>query len=158
MEIILKEDLQGLGHKNDVVRVRPGYGRNYLIPKGLAMVANAVNKKIALENIRQSAHKMAKLREDAEALATQLDQVVIKIEAKAGEKGQIFGSITSSQLVEALREHRIIIDPKHISFQKPIKTLGEHEASIWLHKEVTYTLRFCVKKMGDELSTYKPHA
>lgn len=147
MEIILKKDLQGLGHQNDTIKVKPGYGRNYLIPKGLAVVANAVNKKIALENIRQSAHKMAKLKEEAEAMAVQLDQLSIKVEAKAGDKGQIFGSITASQLAEGLKEQKITIDPKYISFDKPIKTIGDHKAHLVLHKEVTYLLNFNVIKI-----------
>ena len=144
MEIILKEDLRGLGHKNDTVTVKPGYGRNYLIPKGLAMVAYEVNKKIALENIRQAAHKVAKLKEEAEALATQLDQLTIEIPAKAGDSGKIFGAITPVQIANVLKEHRIVIDRKDISFDKPVKTLGTHEVILALHKEVTHTLNFKV--------------
>ena len=144
MEIILKETLQGLGHKNDTVRVKPGYGRNYLIPKGLAVVANAVNKKIASENIRQAAHKLARLKEEAQALAAQLDKLTIEVAAKASDKGKIFGAITAAKLSSALKTQGIIVDRKDISFAKPIKELGTHEASLILHKEVTHTLTFKV--------------
>ena len=144
MEIILKETLQGLGHKNDTVRVKPGYGRNYLIPKGLAVVANAVNKKIASENIRQAAHKLARLKEEAQALAAQLDKMTIEITAKAGSSGKIFGSVTPAQLSSTLKTQGIIVDRKDISFAKPIKALGPHEASLTLHKEVTHPLTFKV--------------
>jgi len=144
MEVILKEDLRGLGHKNDTVQVKPGYGRNYLIPKGLAMVANEVNKKIASENSRQAAHKTAKLKEEALALATQIDALTVEIAAKAGDNGKIFGSVTTTQLSEALKAHRIVVDRRDISFGKPIKALGSHEALITLHKEVTHPLAFKV--------------
>lgn len=144
MEVILKKDLRGLGHKNDTVQVKPGYGRNYLIPKGLAMIANEVNKKVALENIRQAAHKTAKLKEEAQALAAQLDTLTVEVTAKAGDNGKIFGSITTTQLAESLKSHRIVVDRRDISFEKPVKELGSHEASVALHKEVIHTLQFRV--------------
>ncbi len=144
MEVILKEDLRGLGHKNDTVQVKPGYGRNYLIPKGLAVVANEVNKKIALENIRQAAHKTAKLKGEAESLANKIDQLTIEVTAKAGDNGKIFGSVTTTQLTEALKAQGIVVDRRDISFSKPVKELGSHEALITLHKEVTHTLSFKV--------------
>ena len=144
MEVILKQDFQSLGLKNDAVTVKPGYGRNYLIPRGLAVVANVVNKKIALENARQAAHKVAKLKGEAEALAIQLGQLTIEITAKAGDSGKIFGSITSSQLSDALKAQRIFVDRKDISFDKPIKELGVHEATITLHRDVVHTLVFRV--------------
>ncbi len=144
MEVILKKDLRGLGHKNDTVKVKPGYGRNYLIPQGLAMVANEVNKKIASENVRQAAHKAARLKEAAEALATQLEQVTIEIAAKAADNGKIFGSVTPLQLASALKDQRIIIDRKDIRLDKPVKALGAYEATLILHKEVVHTLKFKV--------------
>ena len=144
MEVILKEDLRGLGHKNDTVQVKPGYGRNYLIPKGLAMIANEVNKKIALENIRQAAHKTAKLKGEAQALADKIDRLTIEVTAKAGDNGKIFGSVTATQLAEALKAQRVMVDRRDISFGKPVKELGSHEALIALHKEVTHTLSFRV--------------
>ena len=144
MEVILKEDLRGLGYKNDTVKVKPGYGRNYLIPQGLAMVANEVNKKIASENVSQAAHKAARLKEEAEALATQLEQVTLEITAQAADTGKIFGAVTPLQLASALKDQRIIIDRKDISFAKPVKALGVDEATLTLHKEVVHTLKFKV--------------
>ena len=144
MEVILKQDFKGLGYKNSIVKVKPGYGRNYLIPQGYAIVANEVNKKIALENTRQAAHKVAKQREEAEALAAQLDQLTIEITAKSGDNGKIFGSITSTQLASALKAQHVVVDRKDIRFSKPIKELGAHEAIIMLHKDVVYTLPFRV--------------
>jgi len=144
MEVILKQNFKGLGNKNDIVKVKPGYGRNYLIPQGIAIVANETNRKIALENTRQIAHKVAKLKEEAEVLATQLSQLTVEIEAKAGESGKIFGSITSTQLANALKAQHIFVDHKDISFNKPVKELGTHKANISLHKDVVYTLTFKV--------------
>lgn len=144
MEIILKQDFKGLGYKNDLVKVKPGYGRNYLIPQGFAMVANATNKKVALENTKQALHKLAKHKQDAEAVAAQLDQVDLAIKAKIGEKGKIFGAITPLQVAEALKSKAIVIDRRDISFEKPIKTLGLHKAIIKLHKEITHSFAFKV--------------
>lgn len=144
MEVILKKDFKGLGYKNDLVAVRPGYGRNYLIPQDLAMVASAANKKVALENARQTAHKVAKRKQDALAIAAQLDQLTIVVAAKAGEQGKIFGSITASKLTEALQEQGIWIDRKDIRFETAAKTLGVHQAMITLHKEVVHPFSFQV--------------
>lgn len=142
MEIILKQDFKGLGYKNDLVKVKPGYGRNYLIPQGFAMIANETNKKIAAENARQAAHKLAKHKQDAVTLAAKLDQLTIKILAKAGEKGRIFGTVTPLQLSDALKEQEILIDRRDIKFEKPIKDLGMHKATINLHKEVVHSFQF----------------
>ena len=144
MEVILKQDFKGLGYKNDLVTVKPGYGRNYLIPKGFAVVANAANKKVALENARQAAHKVVKRKQDAVALAARLDQLTIAVKAKAGEKGKIFGSVTPRQLAEALQEQGILVDRRDISFETAIKTLGVHKAMITLHKEVVHSFSFQV--------------
>lgn len=144
MEVILKQDFKSLGYKNAIVKVKPGYGRNYLIPQGFAVVANEVNKKIALENARQMAHKVSKQREEAEALAVRLDRLTVEIEAKVGDSGKIFGSITSAQIADALKAQRIVVDRKDISLSKPIKALGVHEASVTLHRDVVYTLTFKV--------------
>lgn len=144
MEVILNQDFKGLGHKNNIVKVKPGYGRNYLIPQGFAVVANEVNKKVALENARQVAYKVAKLREEAEATVAQLGRLTIEITAKAGDSGKIFGSITPAQLANALEAQHIFVDHKEISFGKPIKELGIHEATIILHKDIVHTLAFRV--------------
>ena len=144
MEVILKRDFKGLGHKNSVVNVKPGYGRNYLIPQGFAVVANEVNKKIALENSRQIAHKVAKQKKEAEAIAKQLDQIAVEITAKAGDSGKIFGSITPSHISDVLKTQHVFVDRKDISLGKSVKELGTHEATIMLHKDVVYTLTFKV--------------
>ena len=141
MEVILKEDCKGLGDKNAVVKVRPGYGRNYLIPKGLALVANEANKKVALENSRQAAHKVTQQQQTAVALAAQVEQLTVEVSAKAGEAGKIFGAITTAQLAEALKAQGIVVDRKAICLDKPIKALGMHEVTLLLHKDITPTLK-----------------
>ena len=144
MEVILKKDLVGWGHKNDQIKVKAGFANNYLIPRSLAMVANATNKKVAQENIRQAAHKIAQRKQAAEALATRMAELTVELKAKAGDSGKIFGSVTTIQLAEALKAHEIEIDRKQIQFTKPVKELGTHEATIALHKEVVQTLSFKV--------------
>ena len=103
MEIILKQDVTGLGYKNDTVKVKPGYGRNYLIPNGVALIANDSNKRMVAENIRQAAHKAAKLKQDAEALAAKIGEMTLEIGTKAGESGKIFGAVTAVQVSDALK-------------------------------------------------------
>lgn len=144
MEVILKEDIKGLGNKNEIVKVKPGYGENYLIPKGFAIIADAANKKVIAENVRQAAHKAAKIKQEAEGLAKKLDQLIIKIPAKVGEKGKIFGAVTALQISEALKAQGIAVERKQISFNMPIKMLGTYEASLALHKEFIYPLKFTV--------------
>jgi len=143
MEVILKQDFKGLGYKNELVNVKPGYARNYLIPQGFALVANEANKKIAQENARQMAHKIAKRKQDAEAIAARLRQLNIQIKAKAGEKGKIFGAITQLQLADAIKEQSgYLADRRDISFEKPAKHIGTHKANVKLHKEVVIILPF----------------
>ena len=103
MEVILKQDISGLGYKNDIVKVRPGYGRNYLIPNGFALIANESNRRLITENVRQMAHKAAKLKQDAEALAAKVGDFVAEIKTKAGESGKIFGAVTALQISDALK-------------------------------------------------------
>ena len=149
MELILKEDIAGLGYKNDLVKVKPGYGRNYLIPQGFALIANESNKKVLTENIRQASHKAEKVTKDAETTA---DAVVnsattsgpLEILAKAGESGKIFGSVTTLQMAEALKARGFSIDRKKISFLSDVKMLGDYEALLDLHKEVKYKIGFKV--------------
>jgi large subunit ribosomal protein L9 len=135
MEVILKEDIRGLGYKNDTVTVKAGYGRNYLIPKGMAILANATNRKMIEENIRQAAHKAEKMKKDAENIAEQIGEMIIEIKTKAGESGKIFGSITATQVADALKEKGFDIDRKKITVDN-IKELGDHKAVLDLHKEV----------------------
>jgi large subunit ribosomal protein L9 len=142
MEIILKEDIKGLGFKNDIVSVKPGYGRNYLIPQGYAVIANGSNKKIVAENIKQAAHKADKIKQDAEAIAAQLEGLSLVVKAKAGESGRIFGAVTSLQISDLLKEKGVSIDRKKISLQGDVKNLGEYVAEIILHKEVKVDVKF----------------
>ncbi|MEO9803087.1 MAG: 50S ribosomal protein L9 [Reichenbachiella sp.] len=140
MEIILKEDIKGLGYKNDTVDVKPGYGRNYLIPQGFAMIANVSNRKMIAENIRQAAHKAEKLRQDAQDLANSIGEVVLEIKTKAGESGKIFGAITALQVSDALAAKGFEIDRKKISFEGQVKNVGEYKVSLDLHKEVQHNV------------------
>jgi len=144
MEIILKEDIKGLGYKNDVVTVKPGYGRNYLIPKGAATQATASAKKVVAENVKQAAHKAEKLKGDALAIAEKLAVLTIEIKAKVGDSGKIFGAVTSLQLSDVLKEKGFSIDRKKISFKGDVKEVGEYTASVDLHKEVKQELKFKV--------------
>lgn len=136
MEVILTQDINGLGYKNDTVTVKPGYGRNYLIPQGFAIIANNSNAKKIAENIRQAAHKAEKLKNDAEELANKIGDLTLNIKTKAGESGKIFGAVTTVQIAEALREKGFDIDRKKIAISGDIKQLGEYKANIDLHKEV----------------------
>ncbi|XOV95133.1 MAG: 50S ribosomal protein L9 [Bacteroidota bacterium] len=140
MEIILKEDIKGLGYKNDTVNVKPGYGRNYLIPQGMAIIANKSNSKMIEENIRQAAHKAEKLKNDAQDLAKKIGDVSLEIKTKAGESGKIFGAVTALQIADALKDKGFEIDRKKISFNGTIKELGEHKAILDLHKEVHHEI------------------
>lgn len=140
MDVILKQDIKGLGYKNDTVSVKPGYGRNYLIPQGFAIIANNSNRKHIDENIRQAAHKADKLRKDAEDLAKKIGDLTIELKTKAGESGKIFGSITANQVAEALRDRGYDIDRRKISFNQDIKELGEYTASLDLHRDVQHEI------------------
>jgi len=138
MEIILKEDIKGLGYKNDIVDVKPGYGRNFLIPQGMAIVANKSTKKMIAENIRQAAHKAEKLKKDAESLAEKIGDIVLEIKAKAGESGKIFGAVTPLQIADALKDKGFDIDRKRIDVGSDIKNLGDYTIELDLHKEVKH--------------------
>jgi len=140
MEIILKQDIQGLGYKNDTVNVKPGYGRNYLIPQGYAIIANSSNKKMIAENVKQAAHKAEKIKTDAETLAKSIGEAVLQIGTKAGESGKIFGAITALQVADALKAKGFDIDRKKIKFES-IKQVGEYTATIDLHREVKHDIK-----------------
>lgn len=143
MEIILTQDIDNLGGKNEIVSVKPGYARNYLIPQGMAVVATASAKKMHEENVRQRAHKEAKILEEAEGLAAKLEKASIKIGAKAGENGKIFGSVNTIQISEALQAAGFEIDRKNIKINNDhIKELGEYEADVKIHRKVTQTIKF----------------
>ena len=144
MEVILRQDIQGLGYKNDIVKVKPGYGRNYLIPQGFAILANVSNRKMIEENIRQAAHKAEKIKKDAEELADKIGDITLEIGAKVGESGKIFGAITTLQIADALRDKGIEIDRKKISFNSEVKSVGDYIATIDLHKEIKKEVTFNV--------------
>ena len=141
MEIILKEDIAGLGYKNDIVKVKDGYGRNYLIPQGKAVIATESAKKVLAENERQRAHKLAKIKADAEAQAAKLNGVKVSISAKVNEDGTIFGGVGAAQVAEALAAKGFEIDRKVIAAET-VKAVGEYTATINLHKEVKATVTF----------------
>jgi large subunit ribosomal protein L9 len=140
MEIILKKDVQNLGFKDDIVAVKAGYGRNFLIPQGYAHLATPSAKKVLAENLKQKAHKEAKVISDAKALADTLKAIEIKISAKAGGE-KLFGSITNSDIAEALEKAGHTIDRKFIS-SGIVKRLGKYTASIRLHREVVLELPY----------------
>lgn len=142
MKIILKEDVQNLGYKDDVVEVKDGYGRNYLIPQGKAVIANSSNLKQLEENQRQRAHKLAKIKADAEAVAASLADVALTIGAKASATGTIFGSVNNIQIAEALEKLGLNIDRKIIVLKESVKELGKYTAKINLHKEVSVEIPF----------------
>lgn len=142
MKIILKEDISNLGYKDDIVEVKDGYGRNYLIPQGKAIIASASNIKQLEENLRQRAHKIAKLKADAEAVAASLADVALTIGAKASATGTIFGSVNNIQIAEALAALGHNIDRKIIVLKESVKELGKYTAKINLHKEVSVEIPF----------------
>lgn len=142
MQVILKTDIKGLGYKNDLVDVKPGYGRNYLIPQGYAVMATSSNVKQRDEIARQVAHKAEKLKQDAESLANEIGNTKLTIPAKAGETGKIFGAVTPNQIADALKAKGHDVDRKQISINGDVKTLGEYTAEIDLHKEVKKEISF----------------
>ena len=135
MEVILIQDVANLGYKNDIVKVRDGFGRNYLIPNQFAIIANDSNRKQLAENLKQQAHKLAKQLADAKELAEKLAATVITLPAKANEDGKIFGAITTAQVADALKAQGFDIDKKIITVEN-VKELGEALAIAKLHREV----------------------
>ncbi len=144
MEIILKQDVHGLGHKDDMVKVKDGYARNYLIPKGIAVTATPSAKKIHAENMRQRAHKEEKLRNDATAAAKKLENVVLKVGAKTSTTGKIFGSVNTIQLAEVLNEKGYGVDRKNITIYDAdnIKEVGTFKAKVKLYRDITVDIQF----------------
>lgn len=143
MEIILKEDVIGLGYKNDIVNVKPGYGRNYLIPQGKGIIASESAKKVLAEELKQKAVKLAKIKADAEALAEKLNAVSLTINAKVSSTGVIYGSVNSLQIADELQKLGFNIDRK-IIVVKDVKAVGEYVATVKLHKEVAAQVPFTV--------------
>ena len=142
MKIILKEDISGLGYKDDVVEVKSGYGRNYLIPQGKAVIASESALKVLAENQRQRAHKLAKIKADAEVAAKALENVALTIAAKTSEAGTIFGSVNAATIAEALEKLGHNVDRKLITLKENIKEPGKYNCTITFHKEVSVELPF----------------
>lgn len=142
MEVILIKDIENLGYTNDIVKVKPGYANNYLIPQGYAKAATAAAKKVLEETLKQRSHKDAKILADAQALADKIANLPLVITAKA-EEGKIFGAITAANLAEALAAKGIVLDRKVIVLDA-IKTIGEYEAIAKLHRDVKATIKFSV--------------
>lgn len=141
MKVILKEDIINLGYKDEVVTVKDGYGRNYLIPQGKAVMATASAKKVVAENLKQRAHKIAQVKKEAEDLAEKMKEVSLKIGAKASSTGTIFGAVTSIQIAEELAKLGFAIDRKLI-IVKGVKEVGTYNATVKLHKNVTIEIPF----------------
>ena len=137
MKLILKEDIANLGYKDDVVEVKSGYGRNYLIPQQKAVIATPSALKMLAENQRQRAHKLAKIKADAEAAAAALEGVTLTIGAKTSSTGTIFGSVNSIQIAEALEKLGHTVDRKLIYLKDAVKEVGSYKATIKFHKEVS---------------------
>lgn len=142
MELILKQDIKNLGEKDDVVNVKPGYGRNFLIPKGYATLATESAKKVLAENLKQAAFKQDKIKKDADAIAARLEGVKLSIGAKAGESGKIFGSVNTIQIADALKKEGFDVDRRRITFDTEPKFVGEYTANLNLHKEVKVKVPF----------------
>ncbi len=142
MEVILIKDIENLGYANDIVSVKPGYANNYLLPRGLAKVATAAARKVLAENLKQRAHKDARILADAQALAETIQNLTLSLAVKA-EEGKLFGTVTATDLAEALAAKGITLDRKVIAVEA-VKTVGEYEATARLHKEVKATIKFSV--------------
>jgi large subunit ribosomal protein L9 len=144
IEVILREDVRTLGRAGEMVRVKPGYARNYLLPKGLAFEATEGNKKrIAAETRARTTRNDAE-RTEAQRVATTLAGVTLRLSGKAGEEGKLFGSITAQDIADALERQGHAVDKRRIELEHPIKTVGEHGVSVRLHPEVTAELRVSV--------------
>jgi large subunit ribosomal protein L9 len=143
MKIILIQDIQSLGYKDDIITVKDGYARNFLIPKGLAVNATTSAQKVHVEILKQRAHKEEKIKKEAQEIAEKLKNVTLTIGAKTSSKGKIFGSVNTIQLAEALKEKGFDIDRKHISIKEElIKEVGKYIAKVRFHKEVQVDVPF----------------
>lgn len=142
MEVILKEDILNLGYKDDIVNVKKGYARNYLIPQGKAIIANESAKRVLAENQKQRAHKLAQIKADAQAVADKMEGVTLTIGAKTSSTGTIFGSVTNIQIADALQEKGFEVDRKLIQIKDQVKEVGNYTAVVKLHKEVSVEVPF----------------
>ena len=152
MEVILKEDVPKLGHRGEVVKVAEGYGRNYLLPRKLAVEATQGNKAV-IEQMKQSAvRRSAVEKADSEALAKQLDAVSLTFQRKAGEKDHLFGSVTSSDIADALEHKGFTVDRRKIQLHEPLKSIGEFDVAIRLHRDVTSHIKVAIEKEAKEVT------
>jgi large subunit ribosomal protein L9 len=144
MEIILKQDVKNLGYKDEVVKVRAGYGRNYLIPKGMASLADDNAKKVLAENLKQRSFKEEKVKKEAEVIAGKLKDLKVKVGAKVGEKGKIFGSVNALQIADAIKKMGFDVDRKNVQIndEAGVKTTGSYTADVRLHKDVIVKVAF----------------
>jgi large subunit ribosomal protein L9 len=145
MEVILKEDVNNLGHRGDVVKVADGYGRNFLLPQKLAMEATAANKAVIEQMKQSSIRRTAREKSDAESLVAQLDQVALTFERKVGENEHLFGSVTSGEIAQQLEQRGFTIDRRKIQLDEPLRQLGDFHVPIKLHREVTAHIKVTVK-------------
>ena len=144
MEVILTQDVKNLGEKDDIVSVKPGFGRNYLIPQGHATLATESARKVLAENIKQAQFKQEKIKKDADAVAAKLEGVTLSIGAKAGESGKIFGAVNTIQVADALKKLGFDVDRRRITFETDVKFVGDYIANLNLHKEVKVKVPFSV--------------
>ena len=145
MDVLLKKNVDNLGEKDDLVTVKPGYGRNFLIPQGYAILATESIKKMHAETLKQRSHKAAKIKAEAEVIANKLENSTIEVGAKVGENGKIFGSVTNVQLAEALEKAGFEIERKRIKLLgDAIKSTGSYKAEVSVHKEIKLTIDFKV--------------
>lgn len=142
MEVILKQDMPGLGDRNDIVKVKAGYGRNFLIPQGLAVVATSSAIKAHEEIMKQQAKKEVKIRDEAQELANKLKALELKLKVKTSDKGRLFGTVNNATLAEAIKDQGIDLDRRRITLKDPVKAVGTYEAVVKLHKEVSTDLSF----------------
>jgi large subunit ribosomal protein L9 len=150
MEVILKEDVNKLGQRGDVVKVADGYGRNFLLPKKLAMEATAANK-VVIEQMKQAAvRQSAREKSEAELLVKQLNQVELVFERKVGENDHLFGSVTSAEIAQQLEQKGFNIDRRKLQLEEPLRQLGEFHVPVKLHREVTAHIKVTVKAEEDE--------
>jgi large subunit ribosomal protein L9 len=145
MEVILKEDVNNLGHRGDVVKVAEGYGRNFLLPKKLAMEATAANKAVIEQMKQSSVRRTAREKSDAESLVAQLDQVALTFARKVGENEHLFGSVTSGEIAQQLEQRGFTIDRRKIQLDEPLRQLGEFHVPVKLHREVTAHIKVTVQ-------------
>jgi large subunit ribosomal protein L9 len=150
MEVILKEDVANLGHRGDVVKVADGYGRNFLLPRKLALQATLANKAVIEQMKAAASRRSAEEKVQAQALVARLEPLTLSFTRKSGENGQLFGSVTSADIAQQLEQKGHTVDRRKISLEEPLKSLGEFHVPIKLHREVTTHLKVTIKSDAPE--------